>query len=140
MFKPGLLVIQLVVSLFCILGLWKFHRLWTGKERILFCYLNNVGLFSRVQYYGLPFFTSAILSVIFLPQLSVIFPNASISCVYLCLGLVITAVLTTIWRPKWLKPDWWRWIEQNHADILPLLQKKSIYHSAIRDFTRWQKL
>jgi hypothetical protein len=35
--------------------------------------------------------------------------------------LGIIAVLVVVFQPKWLKPKWVRWLEENHGDILDLL-------------------
>jgi hypothetical protein len=36
------------------------------------------------------------------------------------LGLVLG-----IWRPGWALPDWYRWLKENHGEILPLLREKA---------------
>ncbi len=35
--------------------------------------------------------------------------------------LGIIAVLVVVFQPKWLKPKWVRWLEDNHGDILEML-------------------
>jgi hypothetical protein len=49
---------------------------------------------------------------------------------FLLMGI---GVLLTFWQPKWLKPDWVRWLEENHADILDLLVEDA------RETPSWEK-
>jgi hypothetical protein len=41
---------------------------------------------------------------------------------FLLMGI---GVLLTFWQPRWLKPDWVCWLEENHTDILDLLIKEA---------------
>jgi hypothetical protein len=34
-------------------------------------------------------------------------------------------VILFFWQPRWLKPDWVHWLEENHADILDLLIREA---------------
>jgi hypothetical protein len=40
---------------------------------------------------------------------------------YVILPLAILAVILSFWQPKWLKPKWVRWLEENNQDILELI-------------------
>jgi hypothetical protein len=40
---------------------------------------------------------------------------------YVVVPLVILAVILSFWQPKWLKPKWVCWLEENNQDILGLI-------------------
>jgi hypothetical protein len=40
---------------------------------------------------------------------------------YVIFSLMGIGVLLTFWQPRWLKPDWVRWLEENNQDILDLV-------------------
>ena len=40
---------------------------------------------------------------------------------YVVVPLCILAVILTFWHPRWLKPKWVRWLEENNQDILDLI-------------------
>ena len=33
------------------------------------------------------------------------------------------SMILAIWQPKWLKPHWLRWLEEEHADVIHLLRE-----------------
>jgi hypothetical protein len=53
-----------------------------------------------------------------------------------CCGVVgplfIASQALTIWRPHWVKPTWYRWLEKHHGDIIPVLQEEG------RKIGRWE--
>jgi hypothetical protein len=46
-----------------------------------------------------------------------------------CLAL---SIVLAVWQPWWIKPAWYRWLEERHGDIIPLLQEEA------RAMGRWK--
>ena len=42
---------------------------------------------------------------------------------YLLTPLMIITIVLATWHPRWLKPKWLRWLEENHGSILHLLRE-----------------
>ena len=43
----------------------------------------------------------------------------------LVLPLMMLALVLAIWQPWWIQPAWYRWLEEHHGDIIPLLQEEA---------------
>ena len=39
---------------------------------------------------------------------------------YIGIPLILLSVFLASWQPRFMKPKWLRWLEENHADIIPL--------------------
>jgi hypothetical protein len=54
----------------------------------------------------------------------------------ICFGVTgpsfLVGVMLMIWPPWWIKPAWYRWLEERHGDIIPLLQEEA------RAMGRWK--
>lgn len=55
--------------------------------------------------------------------------------VYLICPILITIIALTLWQPRWLKPKWLRWLEDNHNALLPLLREDAKRMGA----RKWEK-
>ena len=42
---------------------------------------------------------------------------------FISLGIGFVGILFGIFQPKFLMPQWYRWLRTNHKDIMPLLRK-----------------
>ncbi len=41
-----------------------------------------------------------------------------------CILFPLSLILAII-QPRWIQPAWYRWLEKNHEDIIPILQKEA---------------
>jgi len=48
--------------------------------------------------------------------------------------LLVLSFVFAIWKPRWLMPDWYRWIWDNHRDVIGLLRRE-----ARRDERAWME-
>jgi hypothetical protein len=135
--ETGILIGRIVFGLMGIFGVWEYIRLRIGKNKKLFLMRYRGDRWRRGTSYGLPFVGTAFLVIAFVSELAVILPGRFVS--FLFMGLIITAIIAAFWQPDWLKPNWWRWIEQNHADIIPLLQKDIHPVPGGRDPRKWDE-
>jgi len=44
---------------------------------------------------------------------------------YIGIPLILLSVFLASWQPRFMKPKWLRWLEDNHEGILPLLQEEA---------------
>jgi hypothetical protein len=42
----------------------------------------------------------------------------------LSLPLMTLTIILAIWQPRWIQPSWYRWLEENHEEIIPILQEE----------------
>jgi hypothetical protein len=50
--------------------------------------------------------------------------------------LMVCVFLIVVFQPKWFKPKWVQWLEENHGDILELLIEESRQSSDWRDWAK----
>jgi len=50
--------------------------------------------------------------------------------------LVGLSLLFIVWQPRWLKPAWYRWLEDNYGEIMPLLRKDAQSFGRMK----WQRM
>jgi len=43
-----------------------------------------------------------------------------------CIPLVFLGLVFAAWRPRWLKPHWYRWLEDHYGNIMDELQKDAL--------------
>lgn len=41
------------------------------------------------------------------------------------LPCLLLSIILAIWQPWWIKPAWYRWLEEQHSSIIPILQKEA---------------
>jgi hypothetical protein len=39
--------------------------------------------------------------------------------------LFVISILLAIWQPGWIKPAWYRWLDEHYGDIIPILQEEA---------------
>lgn len=44
-------------------------------------------------------------------------------CLFTSLPLSVIGVLLGMFQPRFMMPGWYRWLKENHADVLPLLRE-----------------
>lgn len=49
--------------------------------------------------------------------------------------LMALAIVLAIWQPKWIQPAWYRWLEENHEEIIPIL-KEDVRRTGPREWQR----
>ena len=54
---------------------------------------------------------------------------------YILTPLMIVILVLATWQPRWLKPKWLRWLEDNHNALLPLLREDAKRMGA----RKWEK-
>lgn len=50
--------------------------------------------------------------------------------------LVGLSLVFIVWQPRWLKPAWYRWLEDNYGEIMPLLRKDAQSYGRMK----WQRM
>jgi hypothetical protein len=98
------------------LGIWT--RL--GKNRAWYLVPNYYVLLPKSGHYALPIIGLMLIVL----GISLLMPKPELVRRVWAVGvfpLGIIAVLVVVFQPKWLKPKWVRWLEENHGDILDLL-------------------
>ncbi len=97
-------------------GIWV--RL--GKNRAWYLVPNYYVLLPKGGHYALP-----VTGLMFIMLgISLLMPEPELArrvWAVAVFPLAIVAVLVVIFQPRWLKPGWVRWLEENHGDILELL-------------------
>ena len=81
---------------------------------------NYYVLLPRGAYYAMPL----IGVMTFLAGISLFMPTPELVRKVWLFGVFPTgflSVLVVVFQPKWLKPTWVRWLEENHMDILNVL-------------------
>ena len=85
---------------------------------------------------GIGNYSSIPIGVFILLQATVFFVDfssiPSIVSLTIIIGLLATAVWFWLSPPKFLHPQWYRWIQENHGDIWPLLREE-----AAKDYEQW---
>ena len=102
------------------LGIWT--RL--GKNRTWYLIPNYYVLLPKTGHYALPVGGLMLITL----GLSLLMPEPELVRIVWAVGvfpLGIITVLVVIFQPKWLKPQWVRWLEENHGDILELLTEEA---------------
>jgi len=98
------------------LGIWT--RL--GRNRTWYLVPNYYVLLPKGGRYALPIMGLAII----LMGASLFMPTPALArslWLYGVFPLMFLSLLIVIFQPKWLKPAWVRWLEENHGDILEIL-------------------
>jgi hypothetical protein len=99
--------------------MWSGLQLHLGRWRRWYL-MNDTMFAARPALYSL---VPAGLAVICLTA-SLLLPTLEarrIAGAYLIVPLCILAIILSFWQPKWLKPKWVCWLEENNRDILNLI-------------------
>lgn len=124
--QTGYLCSRIVFGLIGVFALWQFYRFRTGKNKYMQLRWYRGDRWARGRSYGAPFFGLAGLILAFMEQIAAILSGSALGILFV--GSVIIGIFAAIWQPNWLKPEWWRWIEQNAGDIIPLLRDDLIHN------------
>jgi hypothetical protein len=60
----------------------------------------------------------------------------NILTLYIGSPLILLSVFLAMWRPRFMKPKWLRWLEENHGDIIHLL-KEDAFEAEKRQRNSW---
>jgi hypothetical protein len=124
--KPGLADIICLTAWLIVpiaLAVW-WIRMKIGIDKRWFV-MPSAPLISRNIYFFLPAFIvgSAIFFVDLL--LNAHDPYSSPIPAYIALGLYGLGFVLSYLEPDWLSPTWYRWLKNEHGDILPLLAQEA---------------
>ena len=109
--------------------------IWTrlGKNRAWYLVPNYYVLLPKSGHYALPV---AGLMLILL-GISLLFPHSEFGDNIMWWGafpLMVIVFLIVVFEPKWFKPQWIQWLEENHRDILELLIEEARKTSNWKDW------
>jgi hypothetical protein len=99
--------------------LWSGLRLHLGHWRQWFL-MEDTMFAARPVLYGLVPFGLAVICFAIDLLLPTLEARRTVAA-YIVLPLIVLAVILSFWQPKWLKPKWVRWLEENNQDILELI-------------------
>lgn len=91
-----------------------------GKNRAWYLVPNYYVLLPKTGHYALPIGGLMLITL----GISLFMPNSEVGDKIMYWGtvpLMIMVLLVVVFQPKWIKPRWVRWLEENHGDILELL-------------------
>lgn len=95
---------------------------WTrlGKNRAWYLVPDYPVLLPKGMHYAMPI--AGLMTIVIGISLLMPTPKAGRLVFFgVAVPLMITVYLVVIFQPRWLKPHWVRWLEEEHGDILPLL-------------------
>lgn len=109
----GLILVGIILI---IQGIWT--RL--GKNRAWYLIPNYYVLLPKGGHYALSLGGLMLVAL----GISLLMPNpelARMMFAYTVFPLLIMIILIVVFQPKWFKPQWVRWLEDNHEGILDIL-------------------
>lgn len=112
------IVFGLVITGIILIAIGVWTRL--GKNRGWYLIPNYYVLLPKGGHYATPIIGSMLIAT----GISLLMPRPELvrmMLAYTVFPLMIMSLLVVVFQPKWFKPRWVRWLEENHGDILDLL-------------------
>lgn len=96
--------------------------IWTrlGRNKAWYLVPNYYVLLPKGGHYALPIIGLMLITL----GISLLMPEPELVRKVWAIAvfpLMLMVFLVVVFQPKWLKPRWIRWLEENHGDILELL-------------------
>ena len=116
-----------IITISMIYGIYALRLGWlyrTGKEKKYYFYADNKS--PEHATLGIPigvFFLSLFVGMLGL-ALNGIFVKIGMTILGFGFGLFIISFIFLFFRSSFIFPEWVRWLEKNHADVLPLLHRE----------------
>jgi hypothetical protein len=94
--------------------------IWTGRYKTWFI-IPHIPVIAPVAFYNgsMVFMGASIISLLVAALID------SPILFFLTCFLFPSSIILAIWQPRWIKPTWYRWLEENHGHIIPILQKEA---------------
>ena len=118
-----LLTISLILGISGLGFLIFTIQLIRGKLKIWWILPSSPIVPGGVVYWGIPASICMLIT-----GFSLLLPTVEMRSMVFMIGICTTIpkmFIFLIWRPRWLTPVWLRWLEENHKDVLPFLEKEA---------------
>ena len=112
-------------------SIWSGIRIISGKSRLAYIFPHYYS--GAINYASIPIGITAILwgfiAILPLPE------TWNYILIYLSIAIGLVGLILNFTQPKSMTPHWYRWLKENHPDIMPLLRQEV----ASIGYQEWQK-